>query len=107
MVRVNEKVLCNAASPLSAGVRGNDTTPCQGPIDNFSLKGAYLKSEKESYALYMLFPRLSRSLIRRASEVHGAVAPAGPPGGPVVADEVPDSGITVAVGGMPSSNRPC
>ena len=77
-------MLGNDASPLSADVRGKDTTELSGPIDNFSLKGAYLKSEKESYALYMLFPRLSRSLLRRASEAHGAVALA-PPGGP---DEV-------------------
>lgn len=110
-------MLGNDASPLSADVRGKDTTELSGPIDNFSLKGAYLKSEKESYALYMLFPRLSRSLLRRASEAHGAVALA-PPGGPdevaavfavvaaVVAentvdkvpDEVPDAGNAVAVG---------
>ena len=114
LVRVNEKALGNDASPLSADVRGKDTTELSGPIDNFSLKGAHLNSEKESYALYMLFPRLSRSLLRRASEAHGAVALA-PPGGPdevaavvaaVVAentvdkvpDEVPDAGNAVAVG---------
>ena len=59
---------------LNDEIRGGDRTPLTGPYDNFSLKGAYIRTDLESYVLYVLFPGLSRRLTRRISETLGAVA---------------------------------
>ena len=55
-------------------VRSGDKGPFEGPYENFSLYRAYIKSPIDSYLLYTLFPRLSRSLRRRISEETGLIS---------------------------------
>ena len=58
---------------LTQEVVGDDPGPFTDIINNFSRFSAQLQTTRGTYTLQSLFPRLCRSLLRRPSEINGAV----------------------------------
>ena len=58
---------------LTQEVVGGDPGPFTNIVNNFSRFSAQLQTTHGTYTLQSLFPRLCRSLLRRPSELTGAV----------------------------------
>ena len=58
---------------LTKEVIGEDPGPFTNIMNNFSRFSAQLQTTQGTYTLQSLFPRLCRSLLRRPSELNGAV----------------------------------
>ena len=91
---------------LTQEVIGEDPGPFTNIMNNFSRFSAQLQTTQGTYTLQSLFPRLCRSLLRRPSELNGAVGMAVAAAEGLAQTEAVDGGDEGGAGGDDDDEPP-
>ena len=91
---------------LTQEVIGEDPGPFTNIMNNFSRFSEQLQTTHGTYTLHSLFPRLCRSLLRRPSELNGAVGMAVAAAEGLAQAEAADGGDEGGAGGDDDDEPP-